>query len=424
MSGIGGIFLIVRRSLLQHGLATAITAASVALGCGLLMSIMALQAMSREAFASNPTGFDGVIGPRGSDLQLVLNSVFHMEKSTGNIPWKRYLDISKSPSGRQNFKEVIPLMVGDSYRGHRVVGTLSKLFTKHKLTDGRTLDIVGQPFDDNRKEAVVGSLAAERTGLKIGKTFTTTHGVDDGPNAEQHTMEITVTGILKPTHTPLDQAIWIPMEVYFRMPGHDFRGKGDGTVFKGREDKIVPDEQREISAMMVRVRGDNVLAAEWYINKGTKDLTLALISPVMAKLFEKIAWINRLLTLVAYMVIFVAGGSILASIYNTMNDRRRQFAIFRALGARRQTVFGAIVLESAAIAGMGAIASFAVYAVILMVVAYLLRLEAGVVLNTTLFHPVLILGPLGVTLLGALAGTVPAWKAYSTDVATNLVPST
>ena len=176
--------------------------------------------------------------------------------------------------------------------------------------------------------------------------------------------------------------------------------------------------------MMVRVRGDSVLAAEWYINKGTKDLTLALISPVMAKLFEKIAWINRLLTLVAYMVIFVAGGSILASIYNTMNDRRRQFAILRALGARRRTVFGAIVLESAAIAAIGAIASFAVYGVILVVVAYLLRLEAGVVLNTTLFHPILILGPVGVILLGGLAGTIPAWKAYSTDVATNLVPMT
>ena len=141
-------------------------------------------------------------------------------------------------------------------------------------------------------------------------------------------------------------------------------------------------------------------------------------------LFNKMGWINRVLELVAYLVVAVSAGAILASIYNTINERRREFAILRALGARRATVFSAIVAESAVIAGLGALFGFLVYGAILGAATYVVRQQTGVVLDALAFHPVFVLTPLGMIALGALAGVVPATKAYVTDVADNLIPQT
>src|SRR5690606_2454338 len=143
----------------------------------------------------------------------------------------------------------------------------------------------------------------------------------------------------------------------------------------------------------------------------------------MAELFSKIGWVTAVLRLLAYLVVLVAAASILASLYNAMNERRREFAILRALGARRRTVSGAIVLESASIALLGAALSFAVYFAILWTARAVVLAQTGVVLEPADFHPVMIWAPIGLVVLGALAGLVPAAKAYRTDVATYLAPT-
>jgi len=133
--------------------------------------------------------------------------------------------------------------------------------------------------------------------------------------------------------------------------------------------------------------------------------------------------VTEILRLLAYLVVVVATAGVLASIYNTMHERRRDFAILRALGARRSTVFLVIVLESGGIAALGSLLAYAVYAVILGGAAHVIRSETGVVLELTSLHPALWWTPIGTIALGALAGVVPAFKAYSTDVARGLQPS-
>jgi putative ABC transport system permease protein len=164
---------------------------------------------------------------------------------------------------------------------------------------------------------------------------------------------------------------------------------------------------------------------EQTINKQGKVATLAFpLDAVMLDLFEKMGWVNRVLELVAYLVVLVSATAITASIYNTINERRREFAILRALGARRATVFGAIVLESSLIGFIGAIAGFALYVIILAVAAWVVREQTGVVLRTLVPHPIQVITPLGMTLLGGIAGIIPAVRAYGTDIATNLLPKT
>jgi putative ABC transport system permease protein len=159
------------------------------------------------------------------------------------------------------------------------------------------------------------------------------------------------------------------------------------------------------------------------INKQGNKMTFAYpLGAIIAELFGKIAWFDQVLTLVAYLVALVAAGSVLASIYNSMNARRRDLAILRALGARRRTIFGAVLAEAACIGVLGAAAGFAVYFGLFAGVAGIVRAQTGVVLNLAALHPVLWLCPIAMTALCALGGVVPALKAYRTPVAETLAP--
>ncbi len=415
-----GLFLLVRRSLRRHALSTAVTVLAVALASGLVISVFSIQQQTQEAFTGGDIGFDAVLGARGSALQLVLNTVFHLETSPGNLPFSMYEQIKNDP----RVKLAIPYATGDNYLGYRVVGTTPEIFTDFEYQKGRHLELAsGRAFDASRMEACVGSVAARETGLKVGDTFQPFHGLlYDPATAEHHEEEYVVVGVLKPTNTPSDRVIWIPMEGVYWMGGHVLRGTGE--VFTPIPGEAIPEEAKEVSAIMIKFRAPTAgFQLDQEINRQGNVATLAFpIARVMSDLFRRIGWMSRVLELVAYLVVVVSGASILAAMYNTINERRREFAILRALGARRRTVFTAIVLESAAIAGMGAILGLAVYAGILSVAYYIVREQTGVVLDVFGYHPVLVLAPLGMIALGALAGIVPALRAYATDVASNLAP--
>ena len=428
--GISGIVLIVRRSLRQHALSTCITVLSVALASGLVMAVFSVKQQTHEAFTGNSMGFDAVLGARGSQLQLVLNTVFHLETSPGNIPWTMFQAIQKD----QRVKLAIPYAVGDNYLGFRIVGTSEELFTKFEYQDGKkfTPQPGGRAFDPNRREAVIGSFVAQRTGLEIGSHFNPYHGITFNEK-DKHEVDYVVVGVLEPTNTPSDRVVWIPIDGLWKMPGHIRRVNGKEIENKAGED--IPDEEKEISAVMLKFNSPMAgVALDQMINKQGKVATLAWpIERVMLDLFDKIGWLDKVLALVAYLVVVVAAGSILASIYNTMNERRREFAILRALGARRATVFSAIILESGSIAALGSLFGFLVYAAILTGASIVVRAQTGVVLNVfhsakvdltnTLSISILILAPVGMILVGSLAGIVPALKAYGTDVASNLAPT-
>src|SRR5215207_6875534 len=161
--------LIVRRSLRQHALSTTITALSIALAGGLLMSVWVVKTQSQSAFTQVNTGFDAVLGARGSKLQLVLNAIFHLEASPGNLAAADYEAIKRMPM----IKTAIPIAVGDNLRGYRLVGTIPELFTSVEYAPGKKFGVCsgGKIFAAEAKEAVAGSFAAQRLGLKVGDTF-------------------------------------------------------------------------------------------------------------------------------------------------------------------------------------------------------------------------------------------------------------
>ena len=231
-----------------------------------------------------------------------------------------------------------------------------------------------------------------------------------------------MVGILKQTNSPSDRVVWIPIEGIYRMSGHVLRGTGQ--VYRPEEGQEIPEESKEVSAVMLKFKSASTgFILDQQINRQGKVATLAWpIAKVMAELFDRIGWVNRILAMVAYLVVVVAAGSILASIYNTMNERRREFAILRALGARRGTVFSTIVLESTTITFLGALVGYLIYGAIFTTAYYIVRAQTGVVLDALKLDPALWLTPIAMVALGALSGLVPAFKAYRTDVASNLTP--
>jgi putative ABC transport system permease protein len=397
------LLLIVYRNLRQYAFATVITAGSLALAGGLLMSVWMVKAQAQKSFLQTTTAFDAVLGARGSKLQLVLNAIFHLEASPGNLAWRDYEFISRHPA----VQVAIPIAVGDNLRGYRIVGTLDKLFSDVEYAPGRhyAVEPGGRIFAEDAKEAVVGSFAAGRLGLHVGDTFHPFHGLAYDPTA-QHADIFTVVGIMRATNTPLDRVVLIPIEGVQKMSGHDPRAATD------------------ISAVLIKLKSPTAgFMLDLMINKQGNRLTFAYpVGAILAELFDKISWFDRVLALVAYLVAVVAAASVLASIYNSMNARKRDIAILRSLGARRRVVFGAVVAESACIGALGAFFGYAVYAVLFAAVAGIIRAQTGVVLSLREFHPVLYVAPLGLIGLCALGGVIPAFKAYRLPVAENIAP--
>jgi putative ABC transport system permease protein len=291
-----------------------------------------------------------------------------------------YKEIAANP----RVELAIPYAVGDNYKGYRIVGTVPEMFTKfrYRADQGFRLQPCGRFFEPEQREVVVG--------------------------------------LLEPTNSPSDRVVWMPIEGIYRMSGHVLRGAGQ--MYRASEGEAIPDEVREVSAVMLKFKAPQLeFTLDQQVNRQGQVATLAWpIAKVMAELFDRIGWVSRILTLVAYLVVIVAAGSILASLYNTMNERRREFAILRAVGARRAMVFSAIVLEASTITALGALVGFLFYGVILAAAFVVVRAQTGVVFDAFKLDPALWLTALGMIAMGALAGLVPAFKAYRTDVASHL----
>lgn len=398
------LLLIVRRSLRQHALSTLVTALSIALAGGLLMAVWVLKTQSQAAFTQMNTGFDAVLGARGSKLQLVLNAIFHLEASPGNLAASDYEAIRRHPA----VKRAVPIAVGDNLRGFRIVGVVPELFTDVEYAPGRRFGFAhGGLFDPAQQEAVLGSFAARKLGLKVGDTFQPYHGlIYDEQNRHEETYR--VTGILQPSNTPADKVVWIPLRGVQTMAGHD------------------PKAANDLSAVLIQLRSPaSGFMLDMMVNRQGNRMTLAFpVGAVMAELFQKIAWFDRVLSLIAALVALLSAGGVLVAIYNSMAGRRRDIAILRSLGAHRRTLFGAVMLEATAIGALGMAFAFGVYAAIATGAAAVIRAQTGIGLDVLSFDPVMLWAPVGMIVLCALSGIIPAAKAYRADVAENLAPLT
>ena len=212
-------------------------------------------------------GFDAVLGPRGSKIDLILNAMFHMGPSAGLLSWEQY-ELIRDTRG---VNEAYPIAVGDNYKGYRLVGTLPELFVEHEWKKGKKYEVKegGRIFTEAGKEALVGEYVAQQLGLSIGDEFHPYHGLSFDEN-KQHQDTFVVVGLLEATGTPADQVIWIPLRGIQQMEGHD------------------PAAAQSISAVLLSLSGRTGFTLDMKYNKEGNEATLAWpVDAVMSSFFDR-----------------------------------------------------------------------------------------------------------------------------------------
>lgn len=440
----------------QRKLSSWLTAGSMALGVALMTAILLGQRSVEENFAL-PESFDVIVGGKGGDLQLVLNAFFHLDNTGTPIAYTLYRTFKEAPPYNDPDPEkdivntAIPYCLGDSYevegtnQRFRIVATIPELFDvplapgrSYQFAEGRNMaqgevpcemevdELSGTAkftLDDQKQyppgafyEAVLGSFAALQTGLKVGDTFQPVHGISGG--GDRHDA-FTVVGILAPTGTPNDRVMFINVEGFYKLDGHSIQRDRNADD----PDKPLPLDQRRVTLCLVRTNDESPdqltgrIGMERYVNNETEGKLVFPIR-VMDQLFVKIVDpLQTLLMSLAVLVIVVAGVGILVSIYNTMNDRKRDIAVMRALGARRTTVMWIILLESLLLSVIGGLGGLLLGHGVLALISPVIERASGVIVNAwqvTLWEVFLLPG---LILLAALAGFLPSLTAYRTDVA-------
>jgi putative ABC transport system permease protein len=397
------VFRLAWQSVRRRPLSSILTALVVALGVALVVAVETVRVSADRSFTETARGYDVILGPpQGSPLQIVLSTLFHVDEPPGTLPWSAYEGIRGDP----RVAAAIPYAMGDTYRGHRVVGTSPAMFEVLSDGEGRALaaGMRGRVFGDERFEAVVGSAVASRTGMGIGTTFGVSHGLVEG--GQSHAERWSVVGVLRPTGTAHDRAIYIPIQTFYAIPGH--------TV-PGQEAK-----KRPLSAVGVRLKSPalRLLVLQEYRTE-TAAAQAVLPADQVRKLMSIVGDVNRGVTLVAWIVTIVAAVSILVGLYNTIQGRRREIAVLRALGARPAHVFGLILLEALILCLLGgALGLLLGHGGVAAAAPTLLESYGVNVRVGASAYDLQVFGALVV--LGLLAGLLPAWRGLTTPVADNL----
>jgi putative ABC transport system permease protein len=433
-------FAIIRRSMFGRMFSTVTTVLTVAVAVALMLTLLSLRDSGRQAFERGTGNMDFLISRDPSALVSVLNGVYYANPPQQVIPWTKYQQIANNPryfffdadGDVSNDAEVppgyaIPIAVGDTYRSLPVVGTTSEYFRLfHPTVDGPFELAEGELFDADF-EVVVGARAAEITGLSIGDRIALTHG--SGENAHLHTeYPFEVVGILEPTASPHDRALFITLESSWIIHAHDRR-----IALGGAEDDLataedVSDEDRLITGIYAKVAtrpGRGVSAAMQSVqNQLRADTSINVAQPAteVSRLFSIVSNIDQVFLGMAAVVMLSSGIAIMLAMYNSAEQRRRQIAILRVLGCSRPRIFGLVMTESAIIGLIGAAVGIVVSTVATDVVAGIMRERLGVIVTPSVGAQWILSIIMATVFLACFAGLVPSIMAYKTPVARNLRP--
>jgi len=401
----GNLFHLSSRGIKQFIFSSLIASLSIAMAGGLFLSTWKIKEGAQKSFKLSSSGFDAVLGARGSKLQLILNAIFHLEASPGNLDWEQY-ELIKNTRG---VKEAYPLAVGDNYMGFRIVGTIPSLLTEHEWQEDTQYELNrgGRVFSESNKEAVVGSFVSSRLGLKVGDTFHPYHGLTFNESSKHDDIYV-VVGILSATGTPADKVIWVPIKGIQHMEGH------------------ATEYANSISAVLVKFKGIAAgMELSMKYNRQGNQATLAWpIASTLADFFKRLAWFEEILKAIAYLIALMSSLIILATLRNSMNERKRDFAILRCLGAGRTFVTQVVLVQSLIISFMGAMGSFLIYFFVNTIASYFIRKETGVMLEPFTLDLNAWYVFLTIIFLGLVSGIPPAISAYRVDISKNLQHTT
>ncbi len=412
-----------------------------AFGTGILCVLLLTSHQIEEQLGNNSRGIDLVVGAKGSPIQLILSSIYHMDNPTGNISLSEAQKLAANPM----VKLAVPLSLGDNYKGHRIIGTDSTFLQLYELELAE-----GQIWQGDF-EAAIGAEVAQKNHLKVGDKIYGAHGL----SSEGHTHDenaYTITGIFKPAHHIADRLILTNLASVWRMHGahddeehheheeeqhshsHDLTGVDEHEHHHGEDHEEPQHEEpqlvksmmgnvgsgeREITSMLIQYR--NPAAIGMFPRLVNQNTAMQAASPAIesARLFSLLGIGIDSLQILAYVIMLMAALSVFISLYNALKSRKYDLAIMRTLGASQGKLFGIVIAEGILLTFVGAIVGIGIGHIAI----YLIGSNtggSGTLLEALVLLPqetwLLVIG----VAIGFIAAVIPAVKAYKTSISQTL----
>ncbi|WP_207884698.1 ABC transporter permease [Pseudomonas sp. 30_B] len=398
-----------------------LTIFAIALSACLLLAVERVRTEAKASFASTISGTDLIVGARSGSVNLLLYSVFRIGNATNNIRWESYETVTHSPL----VKWAIPISLGDSHRGYRVMGTDTGYFEHYRFGRGQTLELAeGRPFGQDLFDVVLGAEVAQALHYKLGDKIVLAHGVSTIALVQHDDKPFTVVGILKRTGTPVDRTLHISLQGMEALHvdwknGVPARGATRISEDQARSMDLQP---KAITAFLLGLKSKvATFTLQRQINEYDGEPLMAILPGVaLQELWGLMGTAEKALFVVSLFVVLTGLIGMLTAILTSLNERRREMAILRSVGARPWHIFGLLVAEAFALALAGvALGTGLLYAGIAGSQAYV-QANYGIFLPLALpsAYEWSLLG--GILLAALLIGCVPAWRAYRQSLADGL----
>ena len=327
------IFKLSIKNIFNKPLSSSISLALLILGVGIISLLLQLNTLIKDQMDNNLRGIDMVVGAKGSPLQLILSSVYHIDSPTGNISFQEAENISKNRMVGSSIK----ILYGDNYKGYRIVGAEKKFIDLYKgvIKEGKDWE---KPY-----EVLVGSKVYEKLKINLGDELVSSHGLrETGQSHNEGTFK--VVGLLKPSNSVIDQLIITSPQSVWNI--HDDHDHDDEDEHELEDEHEHEHDDREITAMLIKFKSPmNIIQFPRQINENT-NLQAAVPSYEISRLFKLFGFGIETLSYLAYLIIIVSGFSLFINLFNSMRERKYEMALIRTLGASRLQLSTMIIFES------------------------------------------------------------------------------
>lgn len=398
------------KSLINRKATAILTIMTVAISVILLLGVERIRTQAKDSFANTISGTDLIIGGRSGQVNLLLYSVFRIGNATNNIDWKSYQEFAN----HRAVDWAIPISLGDSHKGFRVMGTNHSYFEHYKFGSKQPLT-----FSEGREfnglfETVLGSDVAKQLGYHVGSEIIIAHGISDVGFSRHDNLPFKVVGILAPTGTPVDKTVHISLEAIEAIHVGWESGARLGPTPKAQDLKNRDFQPKQITAMLVGLKSRiQTFALQRQINTYPKE-PLSAIMPGVAlhELWGMMSVAEQALMAVSGFVVIAGLLGMLSSLLTSLQERRREMAILRAMGARPRHVFSLLISEASLLTAAGIVTGVAGLYAILAIVQPIIQQHYGIHLTLSLLSPYewMLLG--FVQCAGIVTGFIPAFRAY------------
>lgn len=415
------LIALAARSAWNRRLTLGLTLIAIALSVALLLGVERVRRDARESFSQSVSGTDLVIGARTSPVQLMLFSVFRIGDPTNNVRWESYQKIAAHPM----VSWAIPLSLGDSHRGYSVVGTSDAYFDHFRYSGSENLRFAGGKRFASVFEAVLGADVAERFGYRLGQRIVLNHGSGDVSLTEHGDKPFTVVGILSRTGTPVDRSVHVPLEAIEAI--HlDWQGGAPipGVAIPAEYVSKFDLKPKAITAMLVGLKSRaGVFRMQRYVNEYPDEALLAVLPGVaLDQLWQVVGMAERVLLAVSAMVVAVGLAGLVAVVLAGLNERRRELAILRSVGARPRDICVLLMTEAVGMTLVGALLGVLILSVLTAVLAPVAAARYGLIIEPRLIDSGELVLLASVVAVGVLASLIPGYRAYRLSLADGLTP--